>query len=180
MKLIIKCSFAFLSILLSLNSVYSSEELTSAIKPTTRAELPDYKSWKTPNQFEEYLEKALGKTSYNFTEIEGLVRDYLRLILSDGEKFHMDEKVSQVVLHGPETLKKFAGGESYSTVCVGLARYMSDKGHYRRFSEILEDMRYEESRSKPPSLLEWLLSPITRFTSASAGYRPIPAAVKSR
>jgi hypothetical protein len=171
--------FVSLGLILFVNISHAAEEVAPATQATSVA-LPNYKSWKTPDDFEIYLEKALGTTSYNFTEMEDLVRDYFRIMLSNGEKFHIDEKISPVILHGPETLNKFVSGESYSTVCVGLARYMSDKKQYRRFSEILEDMRDKESRSKSHGFWEWVLSPITHFTSTSAGYRPVPAAVKSR
>lgn len=180
MKLANKCLLVFLSILLSLSSVYSSEELASAIKPTTRAELPDYKSWKTPDQFEEYLKKALGKTSYNFTDIEDIVREYFRTLTLKNEKYHMEERIAKETSNDPQIIREFIYGEGYFNACSGLARYMMDEPRYRPFSEILEDMRYEESLSKTPSFLEWVLSPFTRLTSTSAGYRPVSPAIKSR
>lgn len=144
------------------------------------ASLPNYERWSS-SEFEEYLENALGHTSYNFTEMEDLVRQYFRsLIFQDQEQEHSIVLITKEIHSSIETIRGFIYGENSFSACSGLARYMTDKSRYRRFSEILEEnQREKENKSKGYSFWESLLASLSYFSLAPATYSPVPDHIKT-
>lgn len=154
--------FKIVCISLSLSSLFAAapareEERKEGHHPPAFVILTDYKSWTKPEQFEEYLEKAIkDNISYNLTEAHNIeiVRKYFSVLIHTYKDQEPEELIATNLGSLPDIIEGFIRGMPYDTMCVRLAGYIRDKN--MRLCEILENRRYDASKVRKPSVIERL------------------------
>lgn len=123
--------------------------------------------FETARQYEEYFERELiEKRPLNFSEMEGQVRDYLRILVKEDKTNQITVTIAKATHRLPSSIRGYVYGEEDPVLCVSLASYINSKT-YRRLSDIVDELNEKAMATREPTWFERLAATLSGYMSLS-------------